>query len=115
MSYGPISVFEANIVSFGTTSTAVNLGRAWKNVFLEIPSMTSNSQIHIQAANTLGSIYRRVMHPLQAATTPVGIEFLIPSAVTNRMVLIPNGQQFIKVETTATVSFTAAFKIICSD
>lgn len=115
MSYGPLSVFTTTMASAGTSTGQVDLARSWKLVYLAVPSMTSNTQIHINAAAEDGATFRYTYHPMANAASPTGFRFLINSAVTNAMVPIPNGLRFIKVETTATVDNGCVFKIICSD
>lgn len=75
--------------------------------------MTSNSQVHIQAADVSSGTFGRIVQkdPASAAAT---VDFAIGSATTNRVVQIPaQGLRYLKVETTAVVSFAAAFQIIC--
>jgi hypothetical protein len=115
MSHGPLSVFYKTIASAATKSSEFDLARAWKTVYLEIPSMTSNTQIHIQAANESGGTYRRVYHPAVNSSAAQVNVFAITSSVTGCMVPIPNGFRYLKVETTATVDNGATFRMICSD
>lgn len=114
MSYGPLSKFEKTMASGGTSTGAIDLARSWKMVYLEIPSMTSNTQIYINASSD-DETYRYTYHPMSNAAAPTGNRFLINSAVTNAMVPIPNGFRYIKVETTATVDGSCLFKVVCSD
>lgn len=109
-------VFDATIASFATTSGEVDLSRGFRSVFLVIPTMTSNSQVHIQAADVSGGNYRRVLQH-DAASATVSVDFAIPSATTNRIVRLREmeGLRYFKVETTAVVSFSAAFQVICED
>ena len=116
MGHGAYVVHDATISSFSTSSDSeVDLGRVWQSVYLEIPTMTSNTQLHIQAAAASGGEFRRVYHPSLNSST-VGVNpFAITSSVTNSIVPIPSGFRYIKVETTAVVSFSAGFNIICGD
>lgn len=118
MSTGVYRVFPSTMTSGGTLSTEVFVGRSWGSIFLEVPSMNSNSQIHVQAAYTAsssGGTYRRITHPMVNSSTVGTNDFAITSSVTSRMVPIPNGFQYYKVETTATVDNGGVFNIICSD
>jgi hypothetical protein len=103
------------MASFSTLTGEIDLGHAWSQVFLEIPSMISNTQLHIQAAYTSGGTYRRVKQPPLNSSTVGTNDFAIVSGATNCMVPIPSGLRYIKVEATATVSFTASFNVICGD
>lgn len=114
MSYGPYSAFTITMASGGTSTGSLDLARSWKMVYLEIPTMTSNTQIHINASSD-DETFRQVYHPMTNAAAPTGNRFLVNSAVTNAMVPIPNGFRYIKVETTATVDGGCSFKVVCSD
>ena len=115
MGHGAISVFTATMASAGTLSSEVNLGRQWEKVYLGVPSMTSNTQLHIKVADVTGGTYRRVKHPMVASTPAAPEDFAIYSAATNCYIPIPNGFQFLKIESTATVDSGTSFKIVCSD
>jgi hypothetical protein len=112
---GPNAVYTVTMASAGTLTSELKLQRSYKTMFIEIASMTSNSQIHIHAATVTGGTFRKVYFPLANSASPVGNVFTINSAVSNGIVPIPNGIQFLKVETTATVDNGCTFKIICSD
>lgn len=113
MSFGPSRYFTATMTSAGTLTSEVDLGRVWDTVYLEIPTMTSNTQLHIQASRTLGGSYRRVFHPSINSSTVGTNVFAVPSNVTNAIIPIPNDFQYVKVESTATVNDGALFRIIC--
>lgn len=114
MSYGPYAVFTQTIASAATLSSEFDVGRSWKRVYLETTSMTSNSQIHIQAAATSGGTYRRVkIHDPGSAT--VSVDFAVASAATSHMMPVPTGFRYYKVETTATMDSGQSFNLVCSD
>lgn len=106
--------YEVTIASFATSSSGLNINRSWTSVYLMIPTMTSNTELYINGSVD-GTTYRQIYNPQQNSVNPVGTRFLINSAVTNAFVPIPNGFKYIKVEASAVISFTAAFRIICSD
>jgi hypothetical protein len=108
-------VFDATVASFSTLSGEVDLGGAYDMVALIVPTMASNSQVHIQGTDTSGGTYRRIFHPVvnsTAAGAPIALT--VVSSVTNAIVPIqvPAGLRYMKIETTAIVSFSAGFKII---
>lgn len=109
-------VYDATIVSFATTSSEVNLSKGWPHVTLLVPAMASASAVHIQASESSGGTYRRIVNK-DPASAAASVDFAIASGCTNRFVPVPvaAGMQYVKVETTAIVSFTADFKIVCSD
>lgn len=114
MSYGPLTSYSMTIASFATSSSGVDMGRGWKTMYLQIPTMTSQTQLYIQGSND-NVTFARVYFPLANATAPVASLFNIPSNVTSAIIPIPNGIRYMKVESTAVVSFTASFRVICSD
>lgn len=116
MGHGVTQVFLATMTSAGTLTGALNLGRNFEKVYLSVPSMTSNSQIHVQGCETQTGTYRRITHPaINSSTVSTPNDFAIASATTNRIVPIPNGFQYLKIETTATIDGGCLFKLICAD
>lgn len=116
MSYGPIQRFPCTMTSGGALTAQVDLRKAWSAVWLEICSMPSNTQMFIQAASTANGTFRRVCHPVTNATIPQTIfEFAIQSGTTSDFVPVPNGFQYMKVETTATVDNGTTFFFVCLD
>lgn len=110
---GVYQSFDASIASFSSLSNAVDLSMSHGKNFLVIPSMTSNSEVYLRAADSMAGTYRAVYHPPINSSTVAVNRFIVPSAITNAVVEIPNGLRYVKVETSATVSFTAGFQIIC--
>lgn len=111
------AVFTATMTSGATTTGEIQLGSNWNNVYLEIPSLSSNAEHYINAAGDSGGTYRRVYHPSLNSSTVGTNRFAIASSVTNALVPIPNGLKFIKVETSATVGSTTAhtYRVFCAD
>lgn len=115
MGHGFFTRYVTTMASGGTLTGQVDLGRAFAKVYLEVPSMTSNTQLHIQAAAEQGGTFRRVKQ-WNVASANVSADFAIASSVSGgALVPIPPGLQYVKVEATATVDNGATFKIICSD
>lgn len=110
------TVYDGTIASFATSSSEINLGKGWNKVFLEVPAMTSNSTLHIQAANSTGGTFRRVVQK-DPASAVASIDWAVQSTCTNRIIACDPaaGLQYVKVESANILSFTAAFKIIVSD
>jgi hypothetical protein len=115
MSYGPHAVFTASMASGGTLTTIANLTRGWANIFLEVPTLTSNTQIHVQGAFTTTDTFRRVKSVVVQTNSIQTNTFAIASGATNALIPLPAGMICYKVETTATVDDGATFRIICSD
>ena len=113
MSYGPVKVFTCSIASAATLSGEVDLGHAWFAAYLEIASMTSNSQHFIQAASSRGGTYRRVkLQPVSA--TVQSVDWSVASSASSCFVPLPAGLQFMKVETTATADSGQSYTIVCA-
>ncbi len=110
---GVFTVFDATVASFATASSAIDLGQSHGQNYLIVPSMTSNSEVRLQASDTLSGTFRNVYHPAINSSTVAVNMYKIPSSVTNAIVEIPSGLRYLKVETTAVVSFSAAFRVIC--
>lgn len=106
--------FNASMASAGTLTPAVNLGRTYQNLWLRVPTMNSNVQLHIQAAASGSGTYSRVNHPVINSSSVSCNVFAIASSVTNTFVPIPSGFQYIKVEATAAVDNGCVFNIIAS-
>jgi len=115
MSYGPVKVFTVTMASGGTLSSEANLGQAWDCAYLEIASMNSNAQHHIQAAVSAGGTYRRVtVVPVTMSTQAAAlVVWNVHSSCSNHIVPLPRGLQFVKVETDVTVDNGQTYKIIC--
>lgn len=118
MGHGAISVYTVSFTSNTTLSAERDLGRNFEKVYLGIPTMATNAQIHIQASDQSGGTYRRICHPaINSTTVSTPNDFAIASAATGRLVPIPNGFRYYKIETTMPVSdgFGGGFKIFASD
>jgi hypothetical protein len=112
-------VFDATIASFATASSEVNLGKGWPIVKVVVPTMTSNSTWYVQVGDALsasGGIYRRVVQH-DPASASVSVDKQVLSSVTYRCIPFQEaaGAQYLKVESQNILSFSAGFKIICSD
>lgn len=108
------AVFPATVTTGSTVSSEINVGEGWQAMYLVVPSLTSNSQVHIQGADVTGGTFRRIVQK-DAASALATVDFAIGSATTNRIIPIPvTGLRFLKVETTAIMSSAALFQIICA-
>jgi len=115
MANGIQRVYTATIASAATLSAALNLQRTFKRCYLEVGSLTSNSNIHLQAAASESGTYRRVVSPVVNTATVGHNTFTIGSAATGRIHELPPGLQWIKIETTATMDSGESFKVLCLD
>lgn len=107
--------FPVTMSSFSTLTPAVDLGNAWGQLYLAVPTMTSNTDLFIQAAVTESGDYRRIKHPIVNTSTSSTNDYQISSSITNRIVPIPGGFRYLKVEASLIVSFSPTFHVICGD
>lgn len=115
MSYGPRAVYTVNLASNTTLTAALNLGRAWQNVYLEIPTMTSGCDIYLQAAASATGTFRRVYMKVNSSSVQANA-WGIASSVTQCLVDVPAGFQHIKVEiTTAMTATSVNFNVHCAN
>lgn len=117
-----ISVFTTTIQSAATLSSALDLGRSWGKLILEVPTMsvhavTGTCTIFVQVAHSAAGSYRRLaMEILGDNSVSSGVlDFRYPSDTSNKMVFMPAGYQHVKIETQATITATATFRVIASD
>jgi hypothetical protein len=105
-------VYDATIPSF-STSVAVDLGKPYAMIAIEIPSMTSNTAWNLSTSSD-GNSYKKINKVINSSTLQFA-SFLVGSAVSGIIFDVPAGFQYYKIDVTAVVSFSAAFKIICYD
>lgn len=115
MGHGADQYFTVTMASAASLTPGIDLGgRAWGRVYLEIPSMTSNSQIYFLGSRD-GTTYRAIyFDSLNSSTVGTNL-YQIASSVTNAIVPAPPGIQYLKVKTTATCDSGEVFRFICSD
>lgn len=108
------AVYTCTMTSGATLTNQIDLGGSFTNVFLEIPAMT-NAVHFIKAANSTGGTFRRVYNaPINSATIAANA-FAIVSTATNCMVPIPEGLQYLKVETEIAIADGATYRVIVGD
>lgn len=117
MGHGVQRAYDATISSFATASSEVDLQRAFTHIAIEVPTMTSNTQLHIQAASESGGTFRRVAGVAPSTTSVQVYDVSIPSSTTNRVVSVQFGVpvRYVKLEATAVISFSAAYKVLCGE
>lgn len=113
--YNQGAAFATTIDSGVTLSDAIDLGRGWENISVEIPTMTSGTDIFFKAASELTGTYRRCHHGLTSSLdTPAAIN--IDSSITQCFVPLDAIKvRYLKVELGTAMTATAAtFKIVCT-
>lgn len=119
MSMTPPTVYVITFPSGATLTSAIDLQRNWKTVYLEYGTFSTAANLFVQGAATSDGTFRRVYNPALNSST-VGINvFTILTAASNGYIPIPNGFRFMKIElgTFATNGLGAPsqFNLICSD
>lgn len=113
--YNQGAAFSTTIDSGVTLSDAIDLGRGWENLTVEIPTMTSGTDIFFQGSSELNGTYRRCHHGLtNSLDNPAAIN--IDSSVTQCFVpLDAIHLRYLKVELGTAMTATAAtFKVVCT-
>jgi len=105
-------VFVVTMASGATLTAEVDLGGHWTKVFLDPTGAAS--EVRLQAAATTAGTYRQVYHPSVNSSTVSNNIFKIGSAASGGISEVPNGLQYLKIETTAAVTNGATFNIVCS-
>ncbi len=117
MSYGVVRPYFSTMTTGATLTSHFDLSeRAWDKIYLNVPTMTSGTDLYVQGAALQAGPFRRVHHPVINTSSAQSNTFVIGSLTTNRLVLIPNGIRFIKIEQSEAMTSTAnTFYLICSD
>lgn len=120
MGHGIYKVYPATIGAGNTDSSAIDLGRAYHHVYVYIPSIngaciTATAGIGIKASPTGSDTYFPVYHPTVNTSTAETNLFSTVTTLSNAVVPIPNGFQYIKVSSTNTMTAALACQIIVAD
>jgi hypothetical protein len=92
-----------------------DLGRAYRNVYLEVPSFASGADVFVQGSRD-GTTFRRIWQPAVNSSSVQSNVFQIKSAASNAMHPIPAGFQYYRPEiSTALTDTVTVWRIICSD
>lgn len=113
--YNQGGAFSTTINSGVTLSDAIDLGRGWQNLSIDIPTMTSGTEIFFQAASEFNGPYRRCYHLLSNnRSNPNPVE--IDSSTTQCIVFLDMIKvRYLKVELgTAMTATGATFKVVCT-
>lgn len=108
--------FALSVATGATSSSGLFVGHHWDTLMLEIPSMTSGTDVYLKGS-TDNVTYRRIYHaPTIANAAPGAVYFT--SAVTNCLVAIPANHRppYVKVElTTAATANSHEFRFIAGE
>jgi hypothetical protein len=115
MSYGPAKAFTVTVAASALVTTVADLTKAWANITLEVPSMTSGTELFIQGSSD-NTTFRRIFHPIgSSVANPTAQQ--IASSVTNCFVPLVNAAvQYLRVELpSGPTSAAHTFKFVCFD
>ena len=118
MGFGPSKVFTVATLTSGLTLTSeIDLAQSWGQVFLEIPSMTSSTDVNLQAGDASDGNFKRVYSMIDDGSGALApVLYNIDSAITNCIVPCVAPSRFMKVELgTAMTASVAVFKFYCKD
>jgi hypothetical protein len=117
MAQGDFKRVAATMATATTLTSHIDLGKTYQHVYLDVPTMATATAIYIHASEALGGSYRKLTHaPINSATAAVNDYEILTAAASNRMIPIPNGHRFLKIEIKTAVSNNAtAFNVVCGD
>lgn len=113
--YGTTRFFTNTMTSGATLTPVYDLGpEGWDQMWLDLPSFSSASDVFIHAAPTSGSTFSRLRMVTENTATAQSYDFKIPSGLSGRMVEIPGGLRYMKVElSTGQTDVALSFTVIC--
>lgn len=121
MPQGPVVAFTVSMASAVSLSSLVDLGKAWGSIMLEVPTMTSGSDVKlhlsadtIQTSTSAPSTFRPLYFTPTTGTPTV---FSVASSITQAFIPIPNFRgRYVKVNlTTQTTDTGYVFRFLCAD
>jgi hypothetical protein len=105
-------VFDASMADGATLTGGLDLGGLYDELYLKIPVRASAADIYLHGS-TDNSTFFRITHPPVANTATVAInDFRVVSTTSQRMVPIPTGFQYMKIEISTLASADVGFEII---
>ncbi len=115
MSWTPPTVYVVTMPAAATLTSAFDLQRNWKTVYLDMVTLSTGANLFVQAAAIEGGTFRRVYHPVINSSSAQANVFTITTAASGGYIPIPNGLRFMKIEVGTAPAVQAEFKLICSD
>jgi len=103
-----VKAYPVTMASGTTLSSEVDLQKPYEKMFLAVPTMASGS-LFIQVSYESGGRYSRIQ------STP-GTDFSINSSATQRVIALPTGFRFMKIENSSgATDVVTTFRVICAD
>lgn len=112
MGHGACTKFDVTIASGASTSSEIDLGRAWRRVFLDPTG--AGGECRFQAAVAAGGTFRMIQW--SAANSGTAGTATVGSALSGSLVEVPlGGLRHVKVFVTGTVANGVTLKLYGSD
>ena len=116
MSHGQVTVYTQTMPSGATVCTNFfDLGRAYRRVYLEIPTFASGADVFIQGSRN-GTTFRRIYKATISTATVQSYPWQIGSASSQSFQEVPPGFRYYRPEiSTALTDTVTPWNMICSD
>lgn len=107
-------VITNTLASSTTLSDVTDLGRSWRHVAIELPTMNTNTDVYIHGCPTSNGTFVRFGNVVATATAEFQ-DFCVVSSTSGRILPIEPMCQYIKFETKTAVTHALTFSVICRD
>lgn len=119
MGWGVARVYPLTMTTGTSLTTYVDTGRSYAQVYVTIPGVssfcvTATCNFFVQASAD-GTNFYRVAYPPANSSTSGSNDFQIANTVSNRIVPIPTGFHFYKVEASNSMTGAIGFNLVCAD
>lgn len=112
--YDPVRYYTLTLASAATsTDASQRLDAGYKAVYLETPA-SMNADLYVQAAFASTGTFKRITQTIPNTTSVQVYDYRIASSASSKMIPIPPGFDFYKVEVSTAIADGATFRIICS-
>ena len=113
MSVGPTSVFSLSVTAANTFSSGVDLGGAYSDYSVVVPTMPSATTITFLGSETINGTYRTIYNKPTAAAASVPVQ--VASTVNNAIVGVDVNSRFVKIECASAPTTTIGYQLICNN
>ena len=113
MSVGPTSVFDLSVIATETLSSGVDLGGAYADYSVVVPTMPSATTITFLGSETLAGTYRTIYIKPTAAAASVPVQ--VASTVNNAIVGVDIKSRYLKLECASAPTTTIGYQLICNN
>lgn len=114
---GHASVYQTTLLEAATSSSGIDLGESFQNIYLDIPATSGAVSANVRTFINVsydGSTYRRLAEAVRNSATVDVNDFAIESGTSLRVLPIPcQGVRYVKVEVGAIASAPVTYRFIC--